>query len=354
MSSDTAGTLAETDAAPRWWGFERHRIVLITLSAALVVDAVVRRRWGGWEWPGALVAAPMVLHDAAGHSWGERTVMEMRYVFRRRVSWITTRIDVDTLVLDVRGTRRVWCYDFAHRGRLDLADRDLALAQRLAHFADSLAGAGESAHLAIHVGSPQGEPARTTLSVTVPAVPAPEWRRSARGDVVAPLAVGRTPTIERRDYLRTPVGVVATLRVSGFSPGLETAALERLSEQLSWLTISLHASVLPAPRGRRMTARAVHRIGSDANVARSAGFRWTARREWELDVLRQREHVVAGGAALCRWALYLVVRAPSLPGLRVRVDEVVHVARAAGLRLDTGVARQAEWFAFQLPGGPGW
>jgi hypothetical protein len=320
----------------------------------MAADALLRRGWRQWEWPCVVVCATLAVVQRSGRSWGERAVVEVKYLLRRRLSSISVRTDDDALEYHVRGTRRVWCYDFVHRGRLDLANRDVALADRLAYLADSLAEAGEVAHLAIHVESSGSGLVRTALSVTVPAVPPPEWRRDPRSGVARALAVGRTPLVERREYVRTAHEVVRTLRVASFAPGREAQALERLSEQLSWLTLSLHSSVLPASRARRMTSRAVHRMGSDAQLARSAGFRWSARREWELDALRQREQVVAGGTALCRWALYLVVHATSLAQLRSRVNELEEIARAAGLRLEAGVAVQSEWFAFQLPGGPGW
>jgi hypothetical protein len=145
-----------------------------------------------------------------------------------------------------------------------------------------------------------------------------------------------------------------TLRATAFSPGRESEALEALSERAAWLTLSLHASVIPTARARRVTSRAVHRVGSDAALTRGAGFRWSARHEKELEALRSREASVAAGAALCQWALYVVVRAQSLAELRSRVAETRQVSRESGLRLDPGTGVQGEWFTYQLPGGPGW
>jgi len=322
----------------------------------MAADALLRRDWRDGEWPGVMLSAALAVTASSGRSWGERAVLEAKFWLRRRLSWIAVSVDADAdaMVLDVRGTRRVWCYDFVHRGRLDLATRDESLARRLANLADSLADAGQDTHLAIHVEKACDGEVRTVLSMTVPSRPSREWRRDARSGVSRLLSVGRTPIIERRTYVRAPDAVARTLRVSHFAPGRESAALERLSDELSWLTLSLHASVLPALRARRVTSRAVHRVGSDAQLARSAGFRWSARREWELEGLRQREQVVASGSALCQWALYLVVHASSLAQLRSRVHELVEITRSVGLQLDHGVARQAEWLAFQLPGGPGW
>jgi hypothetical protein len=160
--------------------------------------------------------------------------------------------------------------------------------------------------------------------------------------------------IERRHYVRTPGCVVRTLRVTNFAPGRASAALETLGEYGSGLSLSLHAGIVPLARARRLTSRAVHRVGTDAEFARSAGFRWSARDQKGLDALRDREESVARGAALCQWALYVVVSAPTVSELCRRVHDTREVARAAGLGLDPGVGVQGEWFIFQLPGGPGW
>jgi hypothetical protein len=354
MSDSSGATLAEADAIVRWFGLERHRLLLLTLAVGLGADALVRPGTRWWEGLAALVAVILTVPGAVGRSWGELAVMETRYRLRRRLWWISVVVDSETLTLNVRGDCRVWTYDFFHRGRLDLASRDVGLATRLVHMVDTLAAAGDDAHVSLHVDAGDDGSVRTVLSTTVASIAPPEWRRDPRVGVPRTLVLGRNPLIERRHYVRTSDHVVRTLRVIRFAPGRETAALAALSERVSWLTLSVHASVVPAPRARRLTARAVHRVGSDAHATQAAGFRWSARREWELDVLRQREQVVAAGAALCQWALYVVVRASSLPQLRRRVAEVTVVARTAGVRLDPGSARQREWYAFQLPGGPGW
>lgn len=354
MSDPSGVTLGDADAIVRWFGLERHRLVLLTMAVGLGADALVRPGTRCWEWLGALVAVTVTAPGSVGRSWGEWAVVEARYRLRRRLWWITVAVDPEALVLTVHGEQRVWTYDFAHRGRLDLASRDVGLATRLAHMVETLAAAGDDAHVSLHVDAREDGSVRTVLSTTVASVAPYEWRRDSRAGVPRTLSLGRNPLIERRHYVRTTDHVVRTLRVIRFAPGRETAVLEALSERVSWLTLSVHASVVPAMRARRLTARAVHRVGSDAHATQAAGFRWSARREWELDVLRQREQVVAAGAALCQWALYVVVRASSLPQLRRRVADVIVVARAAGVRLDPGSARQREWYAFQLPGGPGW
>ena len=353
-NSEVRATFGDADAVVRWFGLTRHRLLLLATALATSLDAVMRPRTRWWEWLGALLLTGLSVPGPTGRSWGELAVAEIRYWVRRRLSWMSVAIESDVLVITSHDEHRVWTYDFAHRGRLDLAGHDVALALRLARMAESMATAGGDAHLALHVEACDDESVVTVLSTTSPVAAPAEWRRDRDARIPHTLRIGRNAMIERRDYLRTRDHVMRTLRVSDFAPGREASALETLSERVSWLTLSVHATVLPAVRARRVASRAVHQVGSDAHMARAAGFRWSARREWELETLRQREHAVAAGAALCQWALYVVVRASSLELLRRRVSEVTSVARAAGLRLDLGVSRQREWFEFQLPGGPGW
>jgi hypothetical protein len=330
----------------------RHRVVLATLVAVVAADALLRRGARPWEW---VVAAGLgaAASGPSRRSWGHAALSEVRYLLRRRVTWVGLERQGDYLRLQARGTRRLWCYDYSHRGRLDLAGRDHALAQRLSNLADSLALGGPGAHLSVHVESREGVP-RTTLSVTAPSLPPSEWRPMRTSEAPAGLRQGREPVLERRHYVRTEAGPERTIRIEGFAPGREDAALEALGAAGPGVSLALHAAVLPAQRARHLAARAVHRVGSDASLSRSAGFRWSARREFELDALRHREQSVAAGSALCRWALYIVVRAPTVRALEQRVDAVGAAAGAAGLRLDLGTARQGEWHVFQMPGGPGW
>ncbi len=351
MTSPTV-TLGDSDAVARWCGLERHRVAVAVLVVALAGDALLRPSAPGWEYVIAAALA-LTLPGRPGASWGERLSVELRYVLRRHVTWIDLDVDSGATTLHLRGSRRLWCYELTHRGRLDLSGAHAVLARRLAHLAESLALSDTPAHPALHVDVDRTG-TRTSLSVTSSAPPPLEWRPRSSPEGVGGLATGRWAVLERRHYVRSARGLRRTLRVEGFAPGREAAALEALGDLGAWLSLSLHAEVLAVARARRTTARAVHRVGSDGALARAAGFRWSARRELELDTLRRREQAVASGAALCRWALYLVVCAATLPELRRRVDELEAVSRGAGLRLDRGTARQGDYFAYQLPGGPGW
>lgn len=355
-NSPTRASLGEEDAWPRWWGVARHRLILGVVGLVLGADALLRPgpRW--WEWVVAAGTVGGAVPVSGATSLGQWCATQVRYFLRRRIQWISLECDDDALVVDVHGVQRVWCYEFVHRGRLDLSQRDVILASHLSRMVESYAAGGDLVHVALHVETAEalGPRARTCLSVNVAAPVPSEWRARSTAGVPRGLSLGRTAIIERRHYVRTPQCVLRTLRVTDFAAGRASAALETLGEYGSGLALSLHAGVVPLSRARRLTARAVHRVGIDAQFARGAGFRWSARDQKGLDALREREEQVAQGAALCQWALYVVVSADSVPELDRRVRETCDASRAAGLRLDLGVGVQGEWFAWQLPGGPGW
>ncbi len=356
MNSPRRSTLGESDAWPRWWGLARHRVVLVTVAPVLGADALLRpgSRW--WEWLLVALALAGAAPGPGSSSWGQWCATHLRFLARRRVRWISLECDGDALIVGARGRQRVWCYEFAHRGRLDLSRGDVVLASRLARMVESFAAGGDHAHVALHVdtGEKSGAGARTSMSVNVAAPTPSEWRLRREVGIPRCLSIGRTAVLERRCYVRTLGCVVRTLRVADFVAGRTQAALEVFGEYGSGVTLSLHAGVVPLPRAARLTARAVHRVGTDAEFARGAGFRWSARDQQGLDALREREESVALGAALCQWALYVVVSAETVRELGRRVHETCDLARAAGLRLDLGVGVQAEWFTWQLPGGPHW
>lgn len=346
--------MGESDVATEWFGLQRHQLLLMTLSLAIGADALFRRGSSPWEWLVVIVMGSAAIPARSSPSWGYLALREVRFRTRGRVRWIDVQVFDDAISWNA-GNARAWCYDFVHRGRLDLAGHDGELASRLARMVESLAASGQHQHLSVHVDSPiDGAPPRTALAVTAPMTPPSEWHRSARAALPCTLRPGRSAIIVRRSYVRTSSHVLRTLRVESFSPGRESTSIESLSDRLEWLSLSIHAAVIPVARARRLAGRAVHRRGSDAAVTRGAGFRWSARDEGELETLRRRESAVAAGAALCQWAVYVVVRASTLDELRQRVLQASDLARAAGLRLDPGTASQGEWFMFQLPGGPGW
>ncbi len=352
----TNSQFGDSDAAARWFGVAPHRVVLTSFAVAVGGDALVRRGAGWWEWVITALAGLSVLPAASSRSWAQVAAVEFRHQVRRRVRWISLEVNDETLSVGDHSERRVWCYEFVHCGRLDLSGRDFTLARRLGRMAESLAASDEDAHLNLRVEASSRDDgvARTVLSLNVASPPPEEWRRDALAGVPRVVRPGRTPLVVRRDYVRTPDFVLRVLRIARFAPGREAFAFEALSENPEWITVSTHVAVISARRARRLTERAVHRIGSDAQVTRGAGFRWSARHERELEAFRQREAAISGGAALCQWAFYLVIRATTLTQLRQRVDQVRDIARGAGIRLDVGTGVQGDWFIWQLPGGPNW
>lgn len=355
-NSAVISTLGDSDAWPRWWGVVRHRLVLTLGTVILGADWLVRPA-SLWCEPvlaivGALAALPVPSATSAG-SWG---LIQLRFLARRRGRWISLEPGEDTLRVDVRGAQRVWCYEFIHRGRLDLSGRDIELATRLSHLAQALAQNAQNAHLCVHVDTSEARDsgARVSLSVNRASHVPSEWRPRSDAAVPSSATTGRMPFLERRGYVRTSRGVVQTLRVKSFTPGRASDVLVALGATGTSREISLHANILSLAKARRVSARAVHRVGADAQFSRGAGFRWSASDQKGLDALRVREEAVAQGAALCQWALYVVVRATNVSELRRRVSETLEVARARGVVLDRGIGVQGDWYIFQLPGGQGW
>ncbi|HXC18439.1 MAG TPA: hypothetical protein VNT80_00880, partial [Acidimicrobiales bacterium] len=60
------------------------------------------------------------------------------------------------------------------------------------------------------------------------------------------------------------------------------------------------------------------------------------------------------GAALLRFAVFIVIRAATLTQLRRDVNAVTRCALESGLRCEPGLGRQSSWYCAQLPGAPGW
>ena len=161
--------------------------------------------------------------------------------------------------------------------------------------------------------------------------------------------------LERWRYLRDSHGVVSVMRIRDFSgAGVRQSVLEHVQFACEDLDVAVHVDVVGARRGARLSARAVHRQGSDTASSQAYGFRRTARSVRILERTRQREALVAEGRALLRIGVFLVVRGSGVEELRSRVEIVRRRAGEAGLRCERGGGRQAQWFSQQLPGGPGW
>jgi hypothetical protein len=348
--------LGAADGDIRWIGVRRHQAVLVITGMGLSGEWLIASRGSYAE----LLVGVLLLLGAApvrdGLTVGELVVVALRYAARSRWSKVVVERYAHALQLDARGRVKVRGFELRHRGRLDLCGLDVEGARQLADLADAMASQG-SRHVSVHVEATSGD-AHTLLTLGDDAVAPEGW--SDNDGLVLEVA-GLSPTkgsiwlLERWRYLRSPMEVIRVLRVGDFTAVPEgRALLERLQETRAGVTVGLHFDVVARTRAQRLAERAVHRVGSDGAVSRSAGFRRTSRAERSLERLSQREALVASGRALLRLAVYVTVRAGSPDQLRQRVLEVTRRAREAGVRCEGGFGRQAIWYCHQLPGGPGW
>jgi hypothetical protein len=349
--------LADSDADARWIGIRRHQAALIVIAMGLIGDSVVR--------PGGVlieaVAGSVMLLCAApiydNLTTGEWLALGLHFFGRSRWTFVSVEVQGRALRLSARGQAMVQGYELRHRGRLDLSGRDVKDAQEIAAFADALAIGDGSGHASVHVSS-NTEHASTLLSLGE-GVRSPEgWTaNSALVRDILGLRDFQTSMwlLERWHYVRTSGGVARVLRIRDFSavPSGQ-ALLERLQQSDGEVSVALHFDVVGGVKAQRIAERAVHRVGSDGAMSRAAGFRRTARADRVLARLVQRETQVASGNALLRMAVYVSVHASTEEELRRGCDAVLAKAHEAGLRCERGLGRQAIWYCYQMPGGPGW
>lgn len=347
--------LGESDAEPRWVGLRRHQAVAVVLGIVLAGGAALH------SWSPvpltlglALGAAAIVVGD--GRTVGEHVAVALAYATRRH--WrVVAAIELgDEVALWADGDVAFRTFSLEHRGRLDLSGRDAADARALAALVDAASAARGGQHLSWHVARGDEETA-TVLALPVAVAPPERWRPDL-GPL--PRLVGiddgslSASFLERFSYLRGPGHVRRVFRVADFSAVSRSALLEGLLRSREPADVVVHVDVVGAQRSHRLAARAVHRVGSDAQATRAFGFRRSARSVRAHERMAQREELVAAGRALVRVAVFVVVRAPTLSELRRRSAAVWREAHDGGLRLERGRGRQASWFRAQLPGGPGW
>jgi len=355
MSDQVA--LGVSDGDSRWIGVRRHQAVLVIAGVGLSGDWVIRAGSSLAELAAGviLLLGAVVVHD--GLSVGELAVVASRYAARSRWTVVSAGSDASALRLQARGDAVVRGFELRHRGRLDLNGLDTLGAAALAVHCDALAAGGSTTHVSVHVDS-TSRGARTLLTLRGSGVAPEGWMEGDRllADV-AGLAAGKRSCglLERWRYVRSSGHVIAVVRIADFSAVPDgRAVLQRLGQSRHDVSVALHFDVVGGPRARRMAERAVHRVGSDGALARSAGFRRTARAERSFARVGQREAQVAHGRALLRLAVYVSVRAGSRDQLDDAVDDLIRRARDTGLRVERGRGRQAIWYCRQLPGGPGW
>ena len=349
--------LGASDADSRWIGIRRHQALLVITGLGLLGDWVtdLRTRMAVGAFGLLLLCCAVPSND--GLTSGERLLIAVQYLARVRWTSIGASCVGGEVRLHARGEVRVHGFELRHRGRLDLCGRDEEIVRSLAQFTDALAVSDATQHFSVHVCTRDG--GTTTLLALPSDLSAPaEWTSN---DQLVVTSVGgvtsndNTWLLERWDYVRNCNGLIRVLRIRDFSGAAVGAALlERVQCMCTTQDVVLQIDVIGAARAHRLTSRAVHRVGSDDYTSQSAGFRRTARSSRSFERLRQRETLVEEGAALIRFAAYVVVRAPSIDELRADVASVTRQIVAAGLRCEHGGGRQAQWYCDQLPGGPGW
>jgi hypothetical protein len=348
--------LGVSDGESRWIGVRRHQAALAIAGVGLVGEWITQVHGTPIELLMGLTLLTCALPTSDGLTVGERLRIGVAFVCRSR--WTSIRVERtgDAVAITARGESSARAFELQHRGRLDLAGRDLLNASALADFADALATSKDTRHFAVHVrSSPEGV---TTMLVLPTEVSAPSgWSENCALALEATSEDGEGATwlLERWTYVRSAHEVIRVLRVRDFSAVPDGhALLDRLQFASPWLDVVVHVDVVGGVRANRLAARAVHRVGSDDATSQSAGFRRTAQSTRTLERLRQRESLVVEGAALLRIAVFVVIRSASLQELRHDVKTVMRTAFESGLRCEPGLGRQAGWYCAQLPGAPGW
>jgi hypothetical protein len=349
--------LGLADGESRWIGVRRHQAALAIAGIGIMGEWLTQVHGDIFE----LVLGVVLLSCAAptkdGLTVGERLSICVNFAVRSRWTSIRATQSNGTTSISARGDATVRGYELKHRGRLDLSGRDRLNSLALGEFADALSTLDETRHFSLHVRTSSNSV--TTLLAT-PLEVSPPLCWSANTKLVGEFArdrvgVGAGWLLERWAYVRNDREVVRVLRIRDFSSVPDGRAfLERMQFASPTLDVVVHVDVMGGIRAHRLAARAVHRVGSDDAASRAAGFRRTAQSSRTLERLRQRESLVADGAALLRIAVFIVIRANSMGQLRRDVKAVTRTSVESGLRCEPGHGRQALWYCAQLPGGPGW
>jgi hypothetical protein len=283
-----------------------------------------------------------------------------RYLFRSFWVHVTLVTSAEGLQLSARGQTRFCGFRLHHRGRLDLAGQDHSLSNSLAVLLDAMSSADAAQHVALHVCRVEDEFV-SVLSLPWGTTPPSVWLRSdsSIGEVIETNRAESSADLsfwllELWSYLRAPERLLAVVRVSDFSAARSDALLEAVQSGTSSQSVALHVHVVGTSQARRVAERAVHRHRSDVSAQGAVGFRRTARSERALERLREREVLVTSGRALLCVAVYVTVSAVTREELERAIEELERVANLSGLRCDRGRGRQALWYCFALPGGPGW
>lgn len=356
MTNDVVG-LGDSDASDRWIGVRRHQAVLVVLGVGLLSEWLFNSSASIVEFIVglAVLSGAVPAHD--GQTVGEQSVVALRYFVRSHWSVISALELGDDMALWANGEVAFRGYQLVHRGRLDLSGRDVANAESIKALADAASASRTGQHFSEHVY--RSDDQRSTLLTLPLGVAVPDgW---IKDNDLARRVIGFDDDatsfclFERFTYLRAPQCLLRVYRVRDFRSVPSTRGLlDRVLRSSTSLDLALHVDVVSGARAQRLSARAVHRVGSDDATSRAVGFRRTAGSARNYDRLAQREALVASGRALVRVAVFLLVRASSLDELQRRGDALWRHAHDTGLRLERGRGLQARWYRAQLPGGPSW
>jgi len=349
--------LGDSDANARWVGIRRHQAVVIIVGLGLVGDWIIVPRPKLVELVVGVLALSCAMPVYDGLTAGEMVSVALKFVLRRRWSFVTVQRDDAATTIQARGVVVVRGFELLHRGRLDLSGSDFELAAKIVDLVKGRATSHESSHVSIHVRSSRTN-ANTLLTLpTGGSTPEGWFENGTLLEELLGVASGdtRAGELERWNYVRNEEEVFRTLRVVDFSgaPG-QRALLEKLQQSSRHPDIALHVDVLSGAKANRVASRAVHQSSSDSAASSAVGFRRSARSKRVLQRLTQREEFVAEGDALLRIAVFVTVRASSRVALREACRDVIRSAEESGLRFQRGAGRQILWHSFQLPGGPGW
>lgn len=349
--------LGESDASFRWIGVRRHQAALVVVGVGLVSEWLLSAQAPTTEVVAGLALMTCAVPAYDGLTVGEQFVIALRYFFRSHWSAVTALEFGDDVALWANGEVAFRGYELVHRGRLDLSGRDVMIAEALVALADAASAARAGQHFSEHVYR-QGDQVSTLLALPID-VPVPEgWLKKnnlARRVIGLNDDTTSLRLLERFSYLRAPEQLLRVYRVRDFSSVPSTRGLlEQVLRSSAPLDLALHVDVVGGAKAHRLSARAVHRMGSDDATSRAVGFRRTARSTRNFERLAQREALVASGRSLVRVAVFLLVRASSLDELQQRGTQVWRHAHDAGVRLEHGWGLQAQWYRAQLPGGPSW
>ena len=348
--SMSSSPLGASDSQARWIGIRRHQAMLSIAGVLLSADWFTGSHRSLVELFLGVLLLLLCIPVSPIETATEMAVSLGRFVGRSH--WSTTELQFAKrgVFIGPNVDAPIAGFRLKHLGRLDLSGGDIRAIESLRSLITSISINHANAHVSLHCVSDL-QRVETLLS-TAAGAPEGDWVRDDELiKKLSPLSGdSRVLCREHWDHLRSPDAVLRVLKVWDFSgvtnkDSLLTEVL-RSSATAQW---SLHVDVIGASQARRLTARAVHGISSDAVTTKSIGFRRTARADYVLKRVQQREIEVAEGETLLKIAVYALIRAEDLWDLRSKTLETIQKSNDAGLRLDTGAGRQAEWLKNYLP-----